>query len=55
MATEDEEKWNNAVEDEHDRFIKHKVFELVKLINVPRGAKMLASTWAMKKKVKWNF
>ena len=55
MGTEDKEKWNNAVEDEHDRFIKHKVFELVKLINVPKGAKMLTSIWAMKKKSNGTF
>lgn len=45
MATGDKEKWYNALGDEHNRFIKHKVFELVKLINVPKGAKMLTSTW----------
>jgi Reverse transcriptase (RNA-dependent DNA polymerase) len=39
-----------AVDEEHDRMVKNKVWEAVPKSSVPKGAKILTSTWAMKKK-----
>jgi Reverse transcriptase (RNA-dependent DNA polymerase) len=39
------------VDEEHDRMEKKKVWEAVPKSSVPKGAKILTSTWAMKKKV----
>jgi Reverse transcriptase (RNA-dependent DNA polymerase) len=38
------------VAEEHDRMIKNKVWKAVPMASVPKGAKILTSTWAMKKK-----
>jgi Reverse transcriptase (RNA-dependent DNA polymerase) len=37
-------------DEEHDRMLKHKVQKVVKHQDVPKGALLLTSTWAMKKK-----
>lgn len=50
MKTPDKDKWLIAVKEELERFKKFKVFEPVKLSDVPKLAKMLTTTWAMKKK-----
>jgi len=50
METDEAEEWHNAVEEEHERFEKHKAFKAVPREDVPEGAKILTSTWAMKKK-----
>ena len=42
--------WTMAVEEEYKRMISNKVWSPIKIVNVPKGAKMLTSTWAMKKK-----
>ena len=47
---EDSVNWEVAVKEEHDRMVKHKVWRPVKMSDVPVRAKILTSTWAMKKK-----
>jgi hypothetical protein len=44
-------EWAIAVEEEHDRMLDHEVFQMVPRDDLPRGSKILTSTWAMKKKV----
>eukprot|EP00957_Ditylum_brightwellii_P027315 2064978-Ditylum_brightwellii.AAC.1 len=46
----DHEGWGKAVEEEHDRMVKNLVCTPVKLSEVPKGAKVLTSTWACKLK-----
>ena len=36
--------------EEHKKFVDHDVFEMEKLEEVPKGVKMLTTTWAMKMK-----
>ena len=50
MAGPDREGWIKAVEDEHNRMLHHKVWTPVKRSDVPRGTKIITTTWAMKKK-----
>jgi hypothetical protein len=42
--------WKIEVPKEHQRIIDSGVFELVKLSKVPKGVKLIDTTWAMKKK-----
>ena len=44
------EEWHDAVAEEKDRMDQHGVFQAVPMKEVPEGAKILTSTWAMKKK-----
>eukprot|EP00957_Ditylum_brightwellii_P204536 15339685-Ditylum_brightwellii.AAC.3 len=41
----DKERWTNAVDEEHRRMVDNNVWCPVKLSEVPKGAKILASTW----------
>jgi hypothetical protein len=50
MASADRDKWITAVEEEHQRMIKHEVFQPVRIDTLPVGTKAIDSTWAMKKK-----
>ena len=50
MAGLDKKKWETAVEEEHNKFEKYRVFENVKMEDVPIDAKVMTLTWAMKKK-----
>ena len=50
MASKDMAEWAKAVEEEHERMIENKVWTPVPKVDVPHGAKILTSTWAMKKK-----
>ena len=50
MQQPDRENWVTAVKEEHDRFLKYDVFKPVKKKDVPNEAKILTTTWAMKKK-----
>jgi hypothetical protein len=43
-------EWAIAVEEEHDHLLDHEVFQTVPCEEVPKGSKILMSTWAMKKK-----
>jgi hypothetical protein len=44
-----------AVEEEYERIMKHNVFQEVPRDEVPEGAKILTSTWAMNKKSNGTF
>jgi Reverse transcriptase (RNA-dependent DNA polymerase) len=50
MKRDDYKEWIQAVEMEHDRFVKHQVWEAVPRNSIPPNAKILSSTWAMKQK-----
>ena len=50
MKSNDKEGWKEAVNTKHDKFTKYKVWEPVNQDDVPKGAKILTTTWAMKKK-----
>lgn len=55
MKTEDKEKWQKAVDEEHRNFEKYKVWEPIPRSEVPVGAKVLTFNWAMKKKPNGTF
>jgi hypothetical protein len=46
----DKEKWKQAVQEEHERMDTHGAFKIVPKDEVPIGANVLSSAWAMKKK-----
>jgi hypothetical protein len=48
MSGPNKKKWEKATDEEHDRMIKHKIRNVVKRRDVPKGALLLTSTWAMK-------
>jgi hypothetical protein len=50
MATEDVKQWERAVDEEHDRMVKHKVWQAILIKDIPQAVKIMTSTWAMKKK-----
>lgn len=54
MASKNRENWKNAIKEEHDRMIINIVWEPVKLSDLPNEAKLLSTTWAMKKKANGN-
>jgi hypothetical protein len=43
------ELWKEEVAKKHKRMIDSRVFEPVKMSKVPKGVKLIATTWAMKK------
>ena len=49
MAKEPE-AWTKSVDEEHDRFVQHKVVKPVPIEEVPEGASIMSTTWAMKLK-----
>ena len=55
MAGPDKEQWAKAVEEEHDRMVQHQVFKPVPPEEIPKGAKILSTTWAMKKKASGKY
>jgi hypothetical protein len=55
MQTRDKNKWLKAVAEEHNRMKKYEVFKAVKRSELPRNAKVLSTTWAMKKKANGKF
>lgn len=48
MRGADASKWQKAVDKEHDRMLKHNVWEPVLKKDLPDNSKVLISTWAMK-------
>jgi hypothetical protein len=48
MKTADANSWKMAVEEEHNRMVDNEVWTPVPKSEVPVGAKVLTSTWAMK-------
>ena len=49
MRSKDKEKWLQAIDEEYQRMISKQVWEPIRREKVPDNAKILASTWAMKK------
>ena len=46
----DPKGWEEAVDEEHDRMVSHKVWRPEYIKDIPKHAKILTSTWAMKQK-----
>jgi hypothetical protein len=46
----EKDKWDYAVEEEHDRMVNNKVWTPVPIDKIPEGTKIMTSAWAMKKK-----
>ena len=55
MKTKDAKEWQKAVEQEHKRMIERSVWKAVKRQDVPDTAKILTTTWAMKKKANGTY
>ena len=55
MNGPDADKWRKAVEEEKEKMDTNDVFEETSRNNVPKGAKVLTSTWAMKKKANGKY
>ena len=58
MVSKDKEEWDSAVEKEHDRMVPkdgQPVWIPIKREDLPKGAKVLTSIWAMKKKRNGDF
>eukprot|EP00956_Cyclotella_meneghiniana_P045257 scaffold361015_cov103-Cyclotella_meneghiniana.AAC.2 len=50
MKSPDREAWKDEIKNKYDRFQKYKVFKVIPRSEVPKGTKILSTTWAMKKK-----
>ena len=50
MATDEKEEWDESANKEHDRMVEKNAWKAVPKKDVPKGAKVITSTWAMKKK-----
>jgi hypothetical protein len=50
MKGPDKDKWETAIFEEHERMVKNQVWRAVPKKDVPKNAKVMSSTWAMKKK-----
>jgi hypothetical protein len=55
MATPEKEKWKQAVKEEHERMKEHNVWDPVPKTEIPKGGKVLTTTWAMKRKANGKF
>ena len=55
MKSSDAEQWRKAVEEEYERMEENGVWTPVPKSTVPTNAKVLTSTWAMKKKSNGTF
>ena len=50
MKVGDKEAWEKAVEEEHEKMKKYKVWTAIPKSNVPKDSRILDTTWAMKLK-----
>lgn len=50
MKCDDKKLWEEAVDEDYRKFEKYKVFKPVKKNEVPKDAKFVTTTWAMKRK-----
>lgn len=50
LLSDDKKNWMKAVEEEYQHIVKSNVFKVVDRCDLPDGATVLSSTWAMKKK-----
>ena len=55
MASSDRLEWKKEIANEKGRFDKYNVVTVVKRCDVPKGAKILTTTWTMKKKANGTF
>ena len=55
MLSKDKEKWLQAIGEEYQRMVSKQVWEPVRREKVPGSAKILTTTWAMKKKSNGTF
>lgn len=55
MASKDRLEWKKEVANEKGRFDKYNVVTVVKRCDIPKDAKILTTTWAMKKKANGTF
>jgi Reverse transcriptase (RNA-dependent DNA polymerase) len=55
MQTRDKNKWLKAVAEDHDHMKKYELFKPVKQSKLPKNAKVLSTTWEMKKKANGRF
>jgi hypothetical protein len=55
MKTKDAANWDLAVDEEHGRMTKHNVWQAILRRDLPAAAKILTSTWAMKKKANGTY
>ena len=55
MASSNKNRWQASVDWEHERMLENGVWEVVDQNNVPEGAYIVDSTWAMKKKVNGDY
>ena len=50
MAGLDKKEWEASVQHEHDWMVKNKVWDVVDMHSIPKGADIIDSMWVMKKK-----
>jgi hypothetical protein len=55
MQGQDKKEWEAAVEEEHDRMVHMMAWKPILLGDLPNHAKVLTSTWAMKKKANGTY
>ena len=55
MAYQDVKQWERAVDEEHDRMVKHRVWQAILIRDIPQAVTIMTSTWAMKKKANGTF
>jgi hypothetical protein len=55
MKTKYKDMWTGAAFEEHDRMVKRQVWRTELKKDVPKGEKIITSTWAMKKKASGRY
>jgi hypothetical protein len=55
MASKERNLWERAVDEEHQNLKDYNVFEVVKRDNMPKGSKVLSTTWVMKRKASGRY
>ena len=55
MASMEKTNWQASVNHEHEQMLKNDVWEVVDKNNIPPGADIIDSTWAMKKKANGEY
>ena len=55
MGSTDSDKWEESVEQEHERMVKNKVWKLMTLEDASEDVDVIDSTWAMKKKANGDY
>jgi hypothetical protein len=50
MRSADQEHWTNTINEEHERMIENKVWKTIKQKDLLADAKLISTTWVMKKK-----